>query len=171
MHARLSCALAALLLAAARPAAAQEPVHWRLARATGRGSARPGDRVRLRLTATLDSGWYIYSLTQPAGGPYALRITLPEDGPFRLDGAIAAPDPERHHDPNFGVVETYRGAVAFGIRARRAEARRGDVAVVLVRSQACNDRICLPPHTDSLRLALAPRATPPAARTGVPARP
>ncbi len=158
----VACLVPALLLTARAPAAGQRPVHWRLAVPAAAGAAPvAGQRLQLRLTARMDEGWYIYSLTQGEGGPFPMRITVPDGGAIRLDGSIAAPEPERHDDPNFGIVtETYRRAATFGLPVRLAGDPRRDAAVVLVSYQTCNDRICLPPHTDSVRLALASSTTP-----------
>ena len=151
----LSCLVPSLLLAATTPAASQQPVHWRLSAAPARVPP-PGGRLGLSLSAAIDAGWHIYSLSQPPGGPLATRITVSEGGPLRLDGVIQAPPPERLDDLSFGmVIQSYRGAVTFRIPARVAGDPRCDTAVVLVRYQACNGRICLLPRTDSVRLPLA----------------
>ena len=151
----LSCLVPALLLTATTPGVSQQPVHWRLARASER-VVPPGGRLGLSLSAAIDAGWHIYSLTQPTGGPFATRITVSEGGPLRLDGVIQAPPPERLDDLSFGmVIQSYRRAVTFRLAARLAGNPLQDTAVVLVRYQACNGRICLLPRTDSVRLPLA----------------
>ncbi len=133
--------------AAAAQFTAPHPVHWRLVRSAGGDVAH----VQLRLNATMDAGWYIYSLTQPPGGPMRTTVALAPGGPLVQAGDVKAPRPTRHLDPSFGFdLETYPGAVAFGIPAQPAPGI-GAVAAQ-VRFQACNDRICLPPHTETVPL-------------------
>ncbi len=147
--------LALLALLPSAPASGQRPVGWRLARRPATEALRAGAPVQLRLSATMRDGWYIYSLTQPPGGPFRSSIALPDAGPLRSDGDIEAPPPESHDDANFGIVtEIYRRAVTFGIPARLSGSPQ-DTALVLVRFQTCNDTTCLPPRTDTVRLAMA----------------
>src|SRR5947209_14510697 len=54
-----------------------DPVHWTLT--SDVGQAPPGATVALRLTAKLDDGWHLYSLTTPKGGPIPTTAALAED--------------------------------------------------------------------------------------------
>src|SRR5207249_28836 len=58
------------LVAAARSATAQEPVHWKAAASPV--TVRAGGKLSVKLSATIDDGWHIYSMTQGKGGPTPL---------------------------------------------------------------------------------------------------
>src|SRR5579884_2423107 len=92
---------AAFVCANALPVAAQTPVHWS-ARAPA-GVRHAGATVRVRLTATIDPDWHVYSLTQKPGGPTPLRITVPAGQPFTLGGTVTGPTPHVEFDPNFSM--------------------------------------------------------------------
>ena len=112
MVGRIGCLPAIVVLAAAvtqaRPAALQTPaaesrapVRWVASVADPVRALRPGDRVNVQLTAELDSGWHIYSLTPVPQGPAATIVGLPAGQPFALAGEITEPLPQTKYDPNF----------------------------------------------------------------------
>jgi len=125
-----------------------KPVTWAGVAAPARVAA--GAMVMVRLTATIDEGWHLYSTTQPPGGPVPTRIGVVAAPGFALDGAVAFPKPTVHPDPNFQInVETYESAVTFTVPVRvdRAAPVGSDTVVVSARYQACNATLCLPPQT------------------------
>lgn len=137
-----------LALVSPANAAAQDPVKW-----TGTPPAatvRSGTTVSVAVMATIAPGWHIYSLTQGPGGPVQMRIALPKEQPFSLNGVIGAPVPTIEFDQNFGItVELYRGESKFSIPVRIApDAQSGSrTARIAVSFQACNATTCLPPQT------------------------
>jgi DsbC/DsbD-like thiol-disulfide interchange protein len=134
--------------------AAIKPVTWTGAVVPAR--VERGGLVNVRLTATIDTGWHLYSTTQPPGGPVPTRITV-QSPPFVLAGAVLFPKPTVHPDPNFQInVETYESAVTFVIPVRvDAAAPVGtDTVVVSARYQACNATLCLPPQTAKVPVAV-----------------
>ncbi|HLH42636.1 MAG TPA: hypothetical protein VKV74_06605, partial [Bryobacteraceae bacterium] len=88
----------AMMLAAwAGLAQSQELVHWTLA--SDASKAPPGSTVVLKLTAKIDPGWHMYSLTAaPDGGPNATSIALAES-PAVESAAVYQPSAERKYDP------------------------------------------------------------------------
>jgi thiol:disulfide interchange protein len=121
-----------------------------------------------RITASIEGGWYLYSISQGPGGPIPTRITL-GDGPFKL-GGISGPRPKVKMDPNFGInTESYAGTAVFNLRFTvPAETAEGPQTLnANVRFQACNDSVCLPPRT--IKLASAVTIT--AARAAAAATP
>ncbi|HEX8565808.1 MAG TPA: cytochrome c biogenesis protein CcdA [Pyrinomonadaceae bacterium] len=127
----------------------QGPVAWTL----NPGSAKvvkAGSKLEVRLSGNIGSGWYIYSLTQPSGGPNATRITVGSEPTFKLAGTIKAPSPKVKFDENFGInTETYVGNVTFTIPLQvSADALSEKQTIdINVRFQACNETTCLPPKT------------------------
>jgi DsbC/DsbD-like thiol-disulfide interchange protein len=56
-------------------AAAQSPVTWT---ATAPTKVVAGGKTSVKVTAAIEEGWHIYSITQAAGGPQPTRIILPD---------------------------------------------------------------------------------------------
>jgi Disulphide bond corrector protein DsbC len=141
---------------AASPAVGQErPVAW-VAAPPGR-AVPVGGTATVRLTATIDTGWHLYSITQGPGGPIPTRIALAPGQSFVLADSVRGPAATRRFDPNFGIdVETYEGAAAFALRVRVGPgARLGtDTVAIKARYQACNATLCLPPRTETIPVPL-----------------
>jgi thiol:disulfide interchange protein DsbD len=154
--------LAALIfvcLALVAAAYAQNPVSWTL---SATKPVKAGAKLEARLSANISGGWYLYSLTQPSGGPNATRITLASEPTFKLAGTIKAPPPKVKFDENFGInTESYAGNVSFTIPLIVSpETQTGkQTLAVNARFQVCNETTCLPPRTvkveTSVEIALA----------------
>ena len=119
-------------------------------------TVRAGEKARIVLTATIDPGWHLYSLSQPSGGPRPTRITLEEGGPLRLLSPPTQPKPRVAADPNFSMpgeppfmTETFEGKVDFqlAVVAEGAPSTTPRSAGLKVYFQACDDHQCLPPRT------------------------
>ncbi len=114
-------------------------------------SVPAGGNGTARISATIESGWHLYSISQGRGGPIPTRISL-ADGPFKMTG-VSGPRPAVKLDPNFGInTETYSGSAAFVIRfaAARDAAEGPQTLDASIRYQVCNDSLCLPPKTVKL---------------------
>ena len=129
------------------PAHAQNPVSWKAELQPN--DVRAGEGGRIVLSATIESGWYIYAPTTPAGGPNPTTIKVPDNAALELKGTIAQPKPDAHFDEGFKLnVESFHNAVSFGLPIVLKTGIAGaQKAVVKVRYQSCNERICLPPKT------------------------
>ena len=160
-------AIVAVVLFAALIGQAQklDPVHWTLSSDTTKAPA--GSSVVLRLTATLDEGWHLYSLTTPKGGPIPTTAGLAEN-PAVAAFKLYQPKPERKFDPNFNLdTETFLKEAVFWIVADlKNDAPAGPLELTAqVRYQACDDRQCLPPKkkTAAFTVTVDPSAAAPAA--------
>jgi|GEM_PF-1030104 len=128
-------------------AQAVRPVTWTAVAAPSRVAA--GAHLVVRLTAAIDTGWHLYSTTQPPGGPVPTRLAVAAGG-FALDGAPSFPPPLVRPDPNFGInVETYDRSVTFAlpVRVDPTTPAGAESVTVTARYQACNATLCLPPQT------------------------
>src|SRR5262245_2227749 len=124
------------------------PVEWSLK--VDAATATDG-ALTAELTAKIEDGWHLYSLTPIANGPRPTRITLPPEQAFELAGKIDAPDPFVETDSNFGVeVEYYEESVTFKLPLKRRAGSSGDKLMVEARYQTCTNRLCLPPKTVKL---------------------
>ena len=128
--------------------AQDQPVAWKLwSPTTARGE------LISKLDATIGDGWYLYSQTEPSGGPVPTSISVIGDA-YKLLAMPRAPDPEHRPDRNFNIIsEVYTDSVRFVLPLSRVRAVR-DSLKVAVRFQACTIRYCLPPRTDTV-VALA----------------
>lgn len=156
---RIGCLPAIVFLAAAatqaRPATTQTPaaesrapVRWVASVGDPAGALRPGDRVNVQLTAELDPGWHIYSLTPVPQGPAPTIVGLSAGQPFALAGDITEPLPQTKYDPTFDRDTSYfEDAVTFVLPVKiDAAAKPGtQSARIIVSYQVCDSHICLPP--------------------------
>ncbi len=114
----------------------------------------------LAVTATLDDGWHLYSITQRPGGPRATVIELAADSPRRTAG-LFAPDaePTRHTVDDVPawkglVLEEHAGRVTW--RAP-LEPGTGEVRGTVM-LQLCQDSACTPPDTIAFTASAVARA-------------
>jgi thiol:disulfide interchange protein DsbD len=125
-------------------AQAQSPVTWFI-KTNPSTSLKQGDKFRAQITAQIQLGWHIYSITQGAGGPIPTRITVPDGQLFRLAGGVIGPRPNVAFDANFEInTETYEGSATFTVPiVVVADAPASTQALnINVRYQACNDKKC-----------------------------
>jgi thiol:disulfide interchange protein DsbD len=152
--------LASLILAiAAAPGLAQEkslnPVTWSIKVVS---TAPAGAALTAEVTAKIEDGWHLYSLTPIENGPRPTRILLPTAQAYELAGKIEAPEPFAGTDPNFGIeVEYYEELVSFKLPLKRRVGQgdsnpSSDKLVVEARYQTCTSQICLPPKTVKLEV-------------------
>ncbi len=122
---------------------------------------KPGQSAKAIVTAKIDAGWHLYSLTQPAGGPRPTKVTIDESGPFKADGKATQPKPKVAADPNFSLegqppflTETFDGEVKFTLPIKvAADAPVGaQKLIVKFYFQVCDDHQCLPPRTKPLEV-------------------
>jgi DsbC/DsbD-like thiol-disulfide interchange protein len=100
------------------------------------------------LSATIQDGWHVYALSQPAGGPTPLKITIPSGTPFVLQSPVAEGKVTRREDPSFKMETVfYLNSVNLTVNVKKESAGTAETLPVDVRFQACNDRLCLPPYT------------------------
>jgi DsbC/DsbD-like thiol-disulfide interchange protein len=152
-----AAALATIVLAAT--ARAQDPVHWTSTKTAK--SAAPGGTTSVTLSATIDEGWHIYSVTQGPGGPLKTVIAVAHGQPFMLDGAVKGVPPQVKFDPNFGInVETYENKAEFTVPIKvDTVVKTGAQKIKLsTRYEACNASMCLPPKTVSFAVDMKVKA-------------
>jgi suppressor for copper-sensitivity B len=145
----LSALTLLLALVPQRPA---DVVKWS---ATGPDKAvNAGSEAKIVLNAKIESGWKLYALTQPDGGPVKLAIATPKGAPFAIaTKRIVAPLPKVHTDENFKLdTQFYETDVAFTVPVSipKGTAPGGQQIPIDVTFQACGESICLRPFTEHL---------------------
>ena len=146
---------------------------------TIKASVEPGAAGKpdvLAVTASLEEGWHLYSVSQKPGGPKPTRIVLAADSARRLSGAFVPDVPPQSHEaediPAWKglVLEEHAGTVTW--RAPLAPGGDGEVRGT-VSLQLCRDNSCLPPETlpFATRAATTAAAGQPATTAAVTHRP
>lgn len=149
-------AASASLSDSAVPGALTSPVHFSPA-SVQPGSSHPGEVALLSVRATVDAGWHVYSVVPSAGqGPFATTLSV-----SGRDVAAAGPPresaPVSRFDPNFQTQVAYHERTAtftLPVRVASTASPGAEEATLAVRYQACNDRLCDPPLTQSLTVPL-----------------
>jgi thiol:disulfide interchange protein DsbD len=133
------------------------PVRWSVVGGSAPHDVVSGRTVPITLQAVIANGWHIYSLTQKPGGPIPLRLELVGAADVVMRGVVDAPKPERTFDKNFGIeTELYSGTPRFtvpvGVPGKSpAGIRKFQIGA---RYQVCSDKVCLPPRTDKMDVAI-----------------
>lgn len=134
-----------------------QPVTWSANVADQTPSADGSVIVTVRLKANIDNGWHVYAPTQSGQGPTPLSVRVEPAASTTLASKIDGPVPEKALDPNFGIeTETYSGQPELKVPVKvSAEALKSGKPIDLnVRSQACSDKLCLPPKTTTLSVSI-----------------
>lgn len=130
--------------------AAQESVdtvQWTAA-VTSVAGLRDGGEATLELSGSILPGWHVYALSEPDGGPTALRITLDDNDVVSAAGSPSSTPPQKKHDRSFGLVtEFYTHAFKVQVPVHVKSTAGKPLIPVNVRFQSCSDRECLPPRT------------------------
>ncbi len=148
--------LAACVSAVAFAQQRLDPVQWTMTSTAE--VAKPGATVPLHLTAKIEPGWHLYSLTIPKN-LLPTKLTL-LDNPALDSYKVYEPPPVRTMDPNFKVeVETYSNQAEFWIPATLKQDAAGPVELTAqIRYRACDDTQCLNPRTKTAAFKLTAAA-------------
>jgi DsbC/DsbD-like thiol-disulfide interchange protein len=148
----VAVALLAMALAGISTTGSAEPdasiVQWNAELAPGQ-PVRAGARTTLLLSGEIPDGWHVYALTQPPGGPIALKVSLDDAETGRITGNIQAPAPLKKRDRALDLeTQTYSGALQLAVPVSLRDGLPGGPHEirVSVRYQSCSDRECRPPR-------------------------
>ncbi|MDA2923569.1 thioredoxin family protein [Acidobacteria bacterium AH-259-L09] len=112
-----------------------------------------GSQAEAVLSADIDEGWHLYSMSQPPGGPIPTSISVVENAVFSPAGSVKQPLPLTWFDQNFDInTEYFEGKVDFLIPFKvQPTAPSGTHSLpVKVRFMMCSDTLCLPPKNKTL---------------------
>jgi hypothetical protein len=142
------------------PSESQEPdpVTWS---AHAPPFAAPGSTTSIAVAATIVSGWHMYSLTQPEGGPSALTFSVADASVASIGKAVRGPKPRIDKQPAFDVpVELYdNGTSAFVVPiVLNADIPDGKRSLVIRATwQACSRSVCLLPRSQDIPVEIVVR--------------
>ncbi len=131
-------------------------VHWAAAVAAA-GGLKQGSAAVLELSGKIQDGWHVYALTEPAGGPTALRVTLDDNAIAEVAGAPTGSEPQKRRDPSFGLETrfyTHSFTVRLPVQVKQQPTAGKQLIPVSIRFQTCSDRECQPPTTVHLSAAV-----------------
>lgn len=136
-----------LIFAFLSTAFGQNPVSWKLE--APQTKLRSNQKIEVKLSARIEKGWYVYAPEQPENqGPVPMRISVPEDSAFQIEGNITSPKPLSKFDQNFGIESRFFvDEVTFKVPVKALREADASSIVLKVRYQTCNDTVCLPPRT------------------------
>ncbi len=138
---------------------AQNPTKWSLESDTRGKSIKKDETFKVALKAEIETGWHLYAVEQPTGGPFPTKISLPENAFFTISGNVESSAPIIKPDANFPVdgkpLETkfYEQNATFNVPLKTASDANADALAVNVRFQVCNETLCLPPKTVKVTFA------------------
>ncbi|MEO5923827.1 MAG: protein-disulfide reductase DsbD domain-containing protein [Bryobacteraceae bacterium] len=122
-----------------------DPVRWTLLSDTVANP--PGSTVVLRLTATIEPTWHLYSLTNSDQGPFPTTVEFADAGVTKT--RIFQPTPQHRIDRALGLdAEIFEDkVVVFILASLNQNLKQGaHDLTVKVRYSVCDDRRCLPPR-------------------------
>jgi len=120
-------------------------------------TARPGENVRLIITANIARGWYTYSVV-PQGdmAPPPTKMTL-DDTPLEVLGPVYETNPKVEDDKVFGIPLAYHPTTArFYQNLRVPEGVSLQEATISgkLKYQVCNSTFCTPPRNEPVTAVL-----------------
>jgi hypothetical protein len=139
------------VIAVAQTPPAPDRVQWTAAFASTGAGVASGSSVVLEISGAIQDGWHVYALTEPSGGPTALRVTLDANEVAQAAGSPSGTAPRKHRDPSFGFETqfyTHSFTVRLPVVLKSTTGRQ--LVPVSVRFQTCSDRECQPPTTAHL---------------------
>ncbi|HVZ56809.1 MAG TPA: protein-disulfide reductase DsbD domain-containing protein [Chitinophagaceae bacterium] len=111
----------------------------------------------VHLTATIQSGWHLYSQTQP-GDAIAIPtgISLNKNPLLTVEGKIREMGKlEKFHDAKLGIsANQYSGKVDF-VQVVKMKAQAKTNLSGSIEYQTCDDKKCLPPKTVSFSVPIS----------------
>ncbi|WP_128545656.1 protein-disulfide reductase DsbD family protein [Larkinella soli] len=121
----------------------KDPSHWTFG--ASRPEAKVGEVVEIRLNATLDNGWHMYSSDlNPDIGPIVTSAKWKENGSFEKIGPLVSLGPKEEFEEVWSAkVRYFEGKATFvqKIRIRKAN----PVIEGTLEYQTCSGTTCLPP--------------------------
>lgn len=145
--------IATVLLSSGAGAASKSPVQWHLKSAPNK-PVKAGAKFNVTITGMPDPGWHLYALEEPQGGPIATEVSLTEGDPadlLRVEESKPKMLPDPVTQKPAGFFDAAADFVLHLTAAKDAAAGAGTLRV-MVRYQSCNDRMCLPPHTETVQV-------------------
>ena len=123
-------------------------------------TARAGEVVQVRVKATMDEEWKIYSIYRISDGPLPTEISVGGTA-VGVVASVIEPEPVHTFDPGFEADTYYHsGNIQFLVPVRlKRDLDPGNYDIVAdIFYQVCNARLCYPPVTksDTVQITIEP---------------
>lgn len=122
-----------------------EPVKWETS--VNKVSDTEFDLVT---TATIDSGWHLYSQTVPEDGPIATSFNFDGNGKFLKKGNTKEEEGHVVEDAIFGMKIKYFDNKATFKQRIKVKTKKSFTVDAVVNFMVCNDSRCLSPTEEDL---------------------
>lgn len=126
-----------------------EPVKWE----TSVSKVSDNEAV-LIATATIDSGWHLYSQSVPDDGPIPTSFTFEGNGKYLKKGNTIEEEGHTIDDPIFGMKIKYFGNKAIFKQTVRLKSKDNFTINGVVRFMVCDDTRCLAPTEEDLEFSI-----------------
>lgn len=139
-----------VLLSMAVQAQIVKPVNWNFA-----AVKKSAGLYELQMTATIQSGWKIYSGSTPDGGPLPTKVTFKKNPLVLLGGKIKeVGDLKKVHEEAFGVDVLYYQNKLDLAQVMKVKGKAKTSISGTVEFMACDESQCLPPQEVEFKLEL-----------------
>lgn len=127
-----------------------EPITWK-ASVENNSTAS----ATIKLSASIESGWHLYSLDLPEDGPNATVIDFELPAGVALDGPVVpSRKPVEKYDDMFSLnLSWWESSVSFTQKVRISDEKTHNV-VISVSFQGCNDETCIAPKTETFEVSV-----------------
>jgi uncharacterized protein YyaL (SSP411 family) len=117
----------------------------------------PGEQATVYVALDIDEGWHLYGKNPKIDFLVPTHVTLSSESEELAVGQVKRPEPTRKKDPVLEkTVNTYSGTIWFEIPITLTDEQTQSPLNLTVdaRIQACDERRCLPPRTESLEFSI-----------------
>jgi thiol:disulfide interchange protein len=116
---------------------------------------KTGEKAEIKINADIKTGWHLYSTTTPPEGAQPTKFRIKESELFKLAGSVSQTKPIIKYEESFGTnTEFYEKEASFTFNiepTQKVKNGPNDITVV-VEYMMCNDKFCLPPVEDEIKL-------------------
>lgn len=112
-------------------------------------------KYEVRLIATMQDSWHIYSTTTPEGGPVPTTISFNKNPLTEIDGKVKEVGKlESHFEKVFDIDTRYFNNKVEFVQVVNVKGNAKTNITGTVEYMACTDKECLPPRTVPFTVAL-----------------
>ncbi|GAB3932087.1 protein-disulfide reductase DsbD family protein [Larkinella terrae] len=129
-----------------------DPTHWTFT--ASKTAAKVGDVVEIRMNATIDKSWHVYSSDlDPDLGPIPTTLKLKENGSFEKVGAFISLAPKEEFEEVWnGKVRFFENKAALVQKVKVL--KPNPVIEGSIEYQTCSGTTCLPPTEQEFKVAI-----------------
>jgi thiol:disulfide interchange protein DsbD len=129
---------------------AQNPVKWTYA-----SNKKDNQTYEVKITATINPGWHLYSQTTPYGGPVPTKISFNKNPLLVMDGNTKeVGNMVTRHEEVFGVDTKFFADKVEFVQTVKVKGKAKTNVNGQLQFMVCNDQQCLPPSTINFSVVL-----------------